>query len=70
MTKNTLRVYATGILATLIIACLAWETVLAPLRPEGSWLVLKCVPLLAALPGVYRGKSYTYQWALLLLSFV
>lgn len=47
----------------LIALCLAWETVLAPLRPGGSWLMLKAVPLLLPLFGILRGKRYTYQWA-------
>lgn len=39
---------------------------LAPLRPGGSWLVLKAVPLLAPLFGIIRGRRYTHQWASLL----
>lgn len=50
-------------LITLIAICLAWETWLAPLRPGGSLLVLKAVPLLLPLQGILRGKRYTYQWA-------
>jgi uncharacterized membrane protein len=37
------------------------------LRPGGSWLVLKAVPLLAPLTGVLRGQVYSYQWSLLLV---
>jgi uncharacterized membrane protein len=37
--------------------------VLAPLRPGGSLLVLKAVPLLLPLRGILSGKRYTYQWA-------
>ena len=54
-------------LVALIILCLAWEMWLAPLRPGGSWLVLKSLPLLAPLAGVLRGRVYTCQWALLLV---
>jgi uncharacterized membrane protein len=54
-------------LAALILLCLAWELWLAPLRPGGSWLALKALPLAAPLPGVLRGRRYTYQWALLLV---
>lgn len=47
----------------LIFLCLAWETFLAPLKPDGSLLMLKTLPLLLPLFGVLRGKRYTYQWA-------
>ena len=47
----------------LIALCMAWETALAPLRPGGSWLMLKAVPLLIPLFGILRGRRYTYQWA-------
>jgi len=50
-------------LIALILLCLAWEGWLAPLRPSGSLLILKAVPLLLPLTGVLRGKIYTYQWA-------
>jgi uncharacterized membrane protein len=51
----------------LIVLCLTWELWLAPLRPNGSWLVLKTLPLLAPLFGIMRGQRYTYQWASLLI---
>ena len=54
-------------LIALIFLCLAWELWLAPLRPGGSWLVLKVLPLLAPLFGILRARLYTFQWALLLL---
>lgn len=54
-------------LVCLIILCLAWELWLAPLRPGGSLLVLKTVPLLAPLFGIIHGKRYTHQWASLLI---
>ena len=34
-------------LVALLMLCLAWELWWAPLRPGGSWLVLKALPLLA-----------------------
>ena len=40
---------------------------LAPLRPGGSWLALKALPLALPLPGIVRGKRYTYQWSCLLI---
>ena len=55
------------LLVALIFLGLAWELFLAPLRPGGSWLVLKILPLMAPLFGVLRGKRYTYQWSTLLI---
>lgn len=54
-------------LIALIALCLAWELWLAPLRPGGSWLALKAMPLLAPLFGILRGRRYTHQWATLLI---
>jgi uncharacterized membrane protein len=51
----------------LIFLGLAWELLLAPLRPGGSWLVLKVLPLLAPLMGLLRGRRYTFKWATLLV---
>lgn len=53
-------------LLALIALCLAWELALAPLRPGGSWLVLKALPLLAPLRGMLHGRRYTYQWVMFL----
>ncbi|WP_144145840.1 DUF2069 domain-containing protein [Paraburkholderia sp. BCC1884] len=58
---------ATATLIALIVLCVAWEWWLAPLRPGGSALVLKAVPLLLALPGVWRHRLYTLQWASMLI---
>ncbi len=54
-------------LIALIALCLAWELWLAPLRPGGSWLALKALPLLLPLFGILRGKRYTHQWSSLLI---
>ncbi|MDO9205684.1 DUF2069 domain-containing protein [Methylotenera sp.] len=58
-----LRLGASISLIALILLCLAWETILAPLKPGGSLLMLKTVPLLLPLFGILHGKRYTYQWA-------
>ena len=58
---------AAGCLIALILLGVAWEMFLAPIRPGGSWLVLKVVPLMAALPGVLRERRYTIQWSTLLI---
>ncbi len=62
---NTRFFYAAASISliALIVLCVAWEAVLAPLRPGGSWLILKVLPLLLPLFGILRGKRYTYQWA-------
>lgn len=52
----------TACLLALIALCVVWELWLAPLRPGGSWLVLKALPLLAALFGMLHGRRYTFQW--------
>ena len=51
----------------LIALCVAWELVLSPLRPGGSWLVLKVLPLLFVLRGVLKADNYTLQWSTLLV---
>lgn len=54
-------------LIALIFLCTAWELWLAPLKPGGTALVFKVLPLLAPLFGILRGKRYTYQWASMLI---
>jgi uncharacterized membrane protein len=53
-------------LIALIFLCLLWEARVAPIRPGGSLLMLKALPLLLPLFGLLRGKRYTYQWTPLL----
>jgi uncharacterized membrane protein len=57
---------ATAAWLSLIALTLLWETWLAPLRPGGSWLALKALPLALALRGLLRADAYAMQWALLL----
>ena len=54
-------------LIALVFLCLLWELRLAPVQPGGSWLFLKCAPLLAPLFGILHGRRYTYQWASMLI---
>ncbi|MBN8767690.1 MAG: DUF2069 domain-containing protein [Thiobacillus sp.] len=54
-------------LIALIFLCLVWELWLAPIRPGGSLLVLKTLPLLLPLMGILKGRRYTYQWAPMLI---
>ncbi len=58
---------ASATLVALILLLLAWEAFLAPLKPGGSWLVLKVLPLMVPLFGVLRGRRYTFQWSTLLV---
>lgn len=64
--KALQRVASISLIA-LIFLCLAWELWLAPLRPGGSGLVLKTLPLLLPLMGILKGRRYTYQWAPMLM---
>ena len=61
-----LRLLASVSLFALIVLCVTWETVVAPLRPGGSWMLLKALPLAFPLRGILRGNLYTYQWASML----
>jgi uncharacterized membrane protein len=58
---------AIGSLGLLIVWCVLWETVLAPLKPGGSWLVLKAAPLLLPLYGVWKRDIYTLQWTSMMI---
>ena len=64
---KALRYAASATLVALILVCLAWEMWLAPLRPGGSLLALKALPLTLPLGGIFSGKRYTYQWSSMLI---
>ncbi len=61
------RLLAVGSLLALIVLGLAWELYLAPLRPGGSWLALKVLPLCIPLAGLLKNRMYTYRWVSLLV---
>ncbi|MBY0453857.1 MAG: DUF2069 domain-containing protein [Burkholderiaceae bacterium] len=61
------RRVAVASLLGLIALCLAWELFLAPLRPGGSWLALKALPLCIPLAGFLKNRMYTYRWVSLLV---
>jgi uncharacterized membrane protein len=61
------RALAVSSLLGLIVLGLAWELWLAPLRPGGSWLALKVLPLTLPLAGLLKHRMYTYRWLSLLL---
>lgn len=45
----------------LVILCIAWEWFLSPLRPGGSWMILKALPLALTLKGLKKADNYTMQ---------
>ena len=65
--SSKLRLLALFSLIALFVLCLLWEIVLAPIKPGGSLLFLKALPLAFALKGVSRGSLYTMQWASMLI---
>ena len=65
--KDLLRRTASASLVALIALCLSWELWLAPLRPGGSLIALKALPLAFPLRGIFDGRRYTYQWSSMLI---
>jgi uncharacterized membrane protein len=65
--KDPYQLIATAAFIDLFILCISWEWFISPLRPGGSWLILKCIPLLFAIPGLWKGKVYTMQWASMMI---
>jgi uncharacterized membrane protein len=61
------RWLAVGSLLGLIVLGLAWELWLAPLRPGGTWLAIKVLPLTLPLAGLLKNRMYTYRWLSLLV---
>jgi uncharacterized membrane protein len=58
---------AVGSLLGMIVLGLAWELWLAPIRPGGSWLALKVLPLCIPLAGLLKNRMYTYRWVSLMV---
>ena len=56
------RIAAVGSLLGLIVLGLLWELWLAPIRPGGSLLVLKVLPLCIPLAGLLKNRMFTYRW--------
>jgi uncharacterized membrane protein len=67
-TSRAARIASLGLIA-LVLFCLLWELLLAPLRPGGSWLALKALPLALLVPSALRGTRRALQWLSLLLPF-
>jgi len=67
-TPREARIASLGLIA-LVLFCLLWELLLAPLLPGGSWLALKALPLAVLVPSALRGTRRALQWLSLLLPF-
>ena len=61
------RRLAVSSLLGLIVLGVAWELWLAPVRPGGSLLALKVLPLCFPLTGLLKNRMYTYRWLSLLI---
>lgn len=64
---NLIRWLAVVTTLGLIVLGLGWELVWAPLRPGGSTLALKVLPLCIPLAGLLKNRMYTYRWLSLLV---
>ncbi|MBT6529496.1 MAG: DUF2069 domain-containing protein [Betaproteobacteria bacterium] len=61
------QLFSSAGLIGLSLWCLAWEAHIAPLAPEGSWLILKSIPIVLPLLGFLRNNLRTYQYAVLVV---
>ncbi|CAN5599475.1 hypothetical protein BH09PSE5_BH09PSE5_28980 [soil metagenome] len=61
------RGVAVGSLLGLIVLSLLWELWLAPVKPGGSLLALKALPLTIPLAGLLKNRMYTYRWVSLMV---
>lgn len=59
--------FATAAVGALALLQLLWELWLAPLRPGGSWLALKALPLALLWPALARGSQRVRQLTALVL---
>ena len=67
MTTASWHRLAVALVAALALWEVLWELSLAPLRPGGSWLAGKALPLALLWPPLARGVRRARQWASLLL---
>lgn len=61
------RLLAVFCLVALVFLGLGWELTWAPVKPGGSLLALKVVPLCFALAGLLKHRMYTYRWLSLMI---
>ena len=65
------RLLTVAAATAIVVLSIAWEWRLAPLRPGGSLLVLKGLPLMALLPGLARGRLRSFQiCSMLILAYL
>ena len=64
---RTHQFFSSGGIILMSLWCLAWEGYIAPLNPDGSWLILKCIPIILPLTGMLRNTLRAYQYAVLLV---
>ena len=65
------RTVALGAFVALVVLGMAWEFWLAPLRPGGSWLALKVLPLVLGIPGLRAWRLRSYQaWSMGILIYL
>ena len=62
-----LRALSVALLLALIVLGAGWELWWAPVRPGGSALFIKVLPLCLAVAGLLRDRLYTYRWLSLLV---
>ena len=55
------------IVTAMIIFGFLWEILINPLRPTGSLLWLKIIPLVLTLPGLFKARILTFQCLSLLV---
>jgi uncharacterized membrane protein len=65
--KNALRYGVVACFIGMVVLGLLWEIWLAPLRPGGTLLALKVLPLVLAIPALMRASRYAFQWWSMLL---
>jgi uncharacterized membrane protein len=65
------RLMVLACFAALALLSVVWEFWLAPLRPGGSMLALKAVPLVLALPALRASRLRAYQaWSMGILLYL
>jgi uncharacterized membrane protein len=65
--KTALRYGVVACFIGMVVLGLLWEIWLAPLRPGGTLLALKVLPLVLAIPALMRASRYAFQWWSMLL---
>ncbi len=59
---RAIRALAVGSLCALLVLLLVWDLWFAHTPSSAAWILLKVVPLCAALSGLLRHRMYTYRW--------